>query len=892
MRVLLVGPDLESNLSLRYLSAALKAAGHDPSIATFDSAEDAPAVLRQAAGAGLVGLSLCFQIRAPEFLALARALKVHEPLRPIIAGGHYASCAAADLLAHHPELDLIVIHEGEQAIVEVANLGATLAGAERLRGVALRVGGQPHLTAPRPILDDLDQLPLADRSGPARLLAGVPTAYLMGSRGCVNSCDYCCITTLHRLAPGRRFRQRAPEAVAHEMALLYHQHGVRQFVFHDDNFLVPSYAHNVARIEGFERALARHGVKDFALVLKCSPRDADRRILARLKQLGLIRIFMGIESGTQCGLDAIGRRQTVDESHAALAVCEGLGISSQYTLITFHPEATPQSMLADLDFVGRHPAHPLNYCRAEIYAGTPLEQRLLAQGRIEGDYLGRAYRYTDPRVTRIWEVGRDLFAGRCWGKDEVLGQAIRLDHQLTVVGRFYEGAEVEALTRSFREWQVGLNLGTAALFRELVSAFAEEANPDVGGLLEDLTGRERASREVLQAQLCEFRAAVADCSRTAFPAEVRPAAPGGRRALSRIAPRHAAAVAVALGLTGCLRGTIADEGGGAPVVLQDAGVSKPAPSKQWHEEPGVAEAAPPPYKAHPAAVPKPAQPDAGAPAEPPASPPAQPQIEPKDYRIDHGVAEAAPPPYDRQRKWRDDVGLSEMAPAPIDAGQRRKPPPPPPPPPPPLDPVKPPHDWREDHGVAEAAPPPLDPERLLPQTPPVWHQVRATAEPEARITLNGVELARGKVSNSNRGPALSFVVAMPGEAPWTVSLLIRNKAVSEGISQYDGFIRNFITEMQNTLILKQWQGVNDAGNDIFKSSVFREYFKSGKFAYRSVVLPDTPYFLTKDKIVLDKFINKLDQYAVYLDWFKLNIERAQHQNKELDSLIRKEYQLE
>lgn len=122
--------------------------------------------------------------------------------------------------------------------------------------------------------------------------------------------------------------------------------------------------------------------------------------------------------------------------------------------------------------------------------------------------------------------------------------------------------------------------------------------------------------------------------------------------------------------------------------------------------------------------------------------------------------------------------------------------------------------------------------------------------------------------------------------------LIRNKAVSEGISQYDGFIRNFIAEMQNSLILKQWQGVNDAGNDIFKSGVFREYFKSGKFAYRSVELPDTPYFLTKDKIVLDKFINKLDQYAVYLDWFKLNIERAQYQNKELDSLIKKEYHLE
>lgn len=122
--------------------------------------------------------------------------------------------------------------------------------------------------------------------------------------------------------------------------------------------------------------------------------------------------------------------------------------------------------------------------------------------------------------------------------------------------------------------------------------------------------------------------------------------------------------------------------------------------------------------------------------------------------------------------------------------------------------------------------------------------------------------------------------------------LIRNKAVSDGISLYDGFIRNYITDMQNTFIQKLWQGINDAGNDIFKSSVFREYLKSGNFTSQAVVLPNTPYFLTNDKIVLEKFINKLDQYAVSLDWFRMNIDRALQQNRALDSLIRKEYHLE
>lgn len=122
--------------------------------------------------------------------------------------------------------------------------------------------------------------------------------------------------------------------------------------------------------------------------------------------------------------------------------------------------------------------------------------------------------------------------------------------------------------------------------------------------------------------------------------------------------------------------------------------------------------------------------------------------------------------------------------------------------------------------------------------------------------------------------------------------LIRNKAVSDGISIYDGYISNYIADMQNSLIMKQWQGVNDAGIDIFKSSVFRAWLKGGFFAYHAVTLPNPPYFLTTDKLVLQKFVNKLDQYAVSIDWFRTNIENAQQQNKKLDSLIREEYHLQ
>src|ERR1039457_3430018 len=222
MRILLVGPDHEENLSIRYLSGSLLAAGHDTVLAPFNLAVDASAVANAARSSDLVGLSLCFQARAGDFLALARRIKSHDPDKLVVAGGHYASCAAEPLLVNHPEIDIVVLQEGERTLVEIA--GAMPALRERLPGIdgiAYREGSQVRFTEARPALEDLDALEFPDLRGPVHWIAGVPTSYLMGSRGCYGNCAYCCITTLHRLAPGKRFRQRNVEAIAGEMSALY-----------------------------------------------------------------------------------------------------------------------------------------------------------------------------------------------------------------------------------------------------------------------------------------------------------------------------------------------------------------------------------------------------------------------------------------------------------------------------------------------------------------------------------------------------------------------------------------------------------------------------------------------------------------------------------------------
>jgi hypothetical protein len=125
--------------------------------------------------------------------------------------------------------------------------------------------------------------------------------------------------------------------------------------------------------------------------------------------------------------------------------------------------------------------------------------------------------------------------------------------------------------------------------------------------------------------------------------------------------------------------------------------------------------------------------------------------------------------------------------------------------------------------------------------------------------------------------------------------LIRNSAVSDAIIQYDGYVKNYVIDMQDEGLLNQWKKVDDCSAGIFKTIVFREWMKkwiNGLPLNYDIQLPSAPYFLSTDKKQIDTYINLLNEYAVMNDWFLKNTQLAVEKAKTLDSLIKKEYHLE
>ena len=475
MKIALVGPEIEENLGLRYLHAGTVSGGHEAIICEFHAEMQIADVVRQvlAYRPDAVGLSMVFTARAREYVRLAEALRQAGWRGHITTGGHFACFHARELLGDVRAIDSVLHGEGERALPDLLD---HLDAPEKVAGLTYRAGDRIVTTPPRVPLDDLDELPFPTRPERFHRYFDLPIANVQGGRGCFANCDFCSINAWHRQIGGRRFRQRSVENLAREMAQLYHQRGVRLFDFQDDNFFLPNPAQNEARFTALRAALDGAGVGRIGIQVKARPDTVEPRAMAALKRLGLFRVFLGVESNAVAGLRALGRGLTRGQNQRAIELIKGMGIHLTFNLLMFEPECALADLRENIAFIRAQADVPLNFCRTEVYAGTALERRLRAAGRLEGDYFGYDYTLTDPRCQRVFEIFRHVFVPRNFTLEGMQWHAMTLDYCFHLLRLFHPRAATAALHGRVREFIGALNANNAELL-ERACAFAERCDP-------------------------------------------------------------------------------------------------------------------------------------------------------------------------------------------------------------------------------------------------------------------------------------------------------------------------------------------------------------------------------------------------------------------------------
>ncbi len=472
--IALIGPELEENLSLRYLAASLQQAGYDSRILSYNRDADFGPVLGAILGADepplLVGISLAFQWRAPDFLALAIGLREEGFSGHITAGGHFATFAAEELLRDFPQLDSICRQEAERTVVDLARALEGDRPWQHIPGVISRgADGQP-VFAPMPEMPDLADLPWPVRTGePARCFDHA-IAPIVSSRGCYANCSFCCIAAWHeQTLPGKRYRLRDPADVAAEMAAMRRERGIDIFVFHDDNFFIPNHGKSLARLNALADALEAEGVRDFATVVKARPNDVHPEVFKVLvERLRCIRCYVGIETDADQGLITLRRWARSSQNHRAIDLTRQLGLFVCFNMLMFDPDTELHSVRKNLDFVEYAADCPFNFGRVELYAGTPLLKRMLLEGRCRGDYLQWDYSLKDARIERFFQLAMACFLPRNFGEDALANTIQGMRFDLEIVRHFHADVHDPALYRAGRDLSRRLAMDSVAVLRQLM----------------------------------------------------------------------------------------------------------------------------------------------------------------------------------------------------------------------------------------------------------------------------------------------------------------------------------------------------------------------------------------------------------------------------------------
>ena len=234
-----------------------------------------------------------------------------------VVGGHHATVAPEDFIT--PFIDLIVLGEGVFVFREIISRLENKRNFDGIRGIAYTNKSEFVKIQPDPITD-LDIFPF-----PARELTEnyrknyytdwmKPLASIRTSKGCPFRCSFC---ALWKIAD-HKYIKRKPGNIVKELLEIK-----ENFIFFaDDESLV-----DVERMKRLAMLIKDAGIKKRYFLYGRSDTIAENpELIGMWKEIGLERIFVGLESFKDEDLEYINKGSTIEHNKKAIEILQSYGI--------------------------------------------------------------------------------------------------------------------------------------------------------------------------------------------------------------------------------------------------------------------------------------------------------------------------------------------------------------------------------------------------------------------------------------------------------------------------------------------------------------------------------------------------------------------------------------
>jgi radical SAM superfamily enzyme YgiQ (UPF0313 family) len=356
-------------LGLAYVGAALEKGGYQVEILdnylmkkSIDEVKQTIARLEPE----IVGIT-CGSATYRRTLETARAVKEVRPGCKVVVGGWHASYAPDSLLSN-PDVDYVVMGEGEETITQlaahIAKDGA-YDDVSGIPGVGYRRSGSMIKNPPK-VIDDLNRVPFPARHLLPMHLYGrrieflkvEPVDIMSITRGCPYNCAYCDIEKLW----GKKCRIFSPQKVVDEVKHLVDKFGSKGVYFISDNFTIRK--NETAEFCG----LMKKEKLDVEWVCDTRADLLSKEILLQMKDAGCKTIWFGVESGSPRVIDIINKGISREQTLKAFKLCREAGIQVACSFMIGIPGETVKDMEMSLKFAKQ--LDP-DWCGFNIYVAYP-----------------------------------------------------------------------------------------------------------------------------------------------------------------------------------------------------------------------------------------------------------------------------------------------------------------------------------------------------------------------------------------------------------------------------------------------------------------------------------------------------------------------------------------
>ncbi len=329
--------------------------------------------------AAVVGITAMTGHMITHGLEAARLAREANSDTVIVWGGIHPTLLPEQTIANDLA-DAVVVGEGEATFKEVVDAVFSGDPIANIPGTCVLGEHREILKGPARLAMDLETLPL-----PAYDLVNMDDYHgiehqfdYQSSRGCPFRCAFC----YNMAFQGRTWRSKSADKVVEELTFLHSQYNVRSFAMDDDEFFI-----KIKRAESiFDKLIEQNS--QFGIIASCRL-DVVQKLppgmLNKMKQLGVVQMFFGAESGSEQTLREIEKDLSTDDIVAGALRVAHSGIRPVLSFMSGFPGETFDEFKKTMVLIQRlWRAHPLITINGIFpfnpYPGTPLYDQALAMG--------------------------------------------------------------------------------------------------------------------------------------------------------------------------------------------------------------------------------------------------------------------------------------------------------------------------------------------------------------------------------------------------------------------------------------------------------------------------------------------------------------------------------